>query len=523
LELFRDELLRVEALRNVHLASLRQLERMFARGAKSEDISETVEIAIEAATKQAEQEGRELQLYFEKRCILSSDGRINLDYKLPCRYNDEHDLQAMVEWFDKSAGELSYLYAILAIECHDELIAWSREPNRSTWDAAKETAVVRISAHLGHTKVVNIFLRKSVHEEFHSLRRSRFYAKILGVAEAGKVSDLSLYLYECNKLDLPSDPIVNDSEAIPFAIGIEGRRKRRNAVASSLIGCVVFGCLYGQAQLSVQVSEGRIGNGHREVLKLVVLHSLADVESCVRAAALILHDTNKILSYERCIDLVLYLINDLDLDVLRCKDDINRISEQFVHFMIFESHKKKATNLSRLQILFKGWLNVILDLGFDIQSLKFDPFGHERRKSLASVLVECQAEQCRAWSQFDLIKQNGSLHEINRSVDNGDIRLTVRFENGLLFTHLAAAYDRLDVLQWLIEEKGMSLDSCDANGRTVVDVARASDASSINRWISREKARKAISTFASSHFRRRVCLKQYLSLRHCICLIQARQ
>ena len=38
-----------------------------ARGAQSEEISETIEIAIEAATEQAEQEGRELQLYFEKK------------------------------------------------------------------------------------------------------------------------------------------------------------------------------------------------------------------------------------------------------------------------------------------------------------------------------------------------------------------------------------------------------------------------------------------------------------------------
>lgn len=131
-----------------------------ARGAQSEEISETIEIAIEAATEQAEQEGRELQLYFEKKCILSSDGTINLDCKLPCNYNEEHDLREMVEWFDKSAGELSYLYAVLAIECNAELIAWSRARKKSTWDAEKEMAVVRIAAYLGHTSVVDIFLRK---------------------------------------------------------------------------------------------------------------------------------------------------------------------------------------------------------------------------------------------------------------------------------------------------------------------------------------------------------------------------
>lgn len=294
-------------------------------------------------------------------------------------------------------------------------------------------------------------------------------------------------------------------------------------MATSLIGCVVFGCLYGQAQLDIQASGGLIGDGHRKVLKLVVSHSLADVGSYVRAAALILRDMNKIFSYERCIDLLLYLIADLDLDVLRCQEDINRTSEQFVYYMISESHKKKTTDLSRLQAVFKRWLNLISDLGFDIQSLKFDPFGHKRRKALGSILVACQAEQRRTWSQFDLIKQKGSLDEIKRAVRNGGIRLTVRYEHGLPFTHLAAAYDRLDVLQWLVEEKGMSLDSCDESCRTVAEVAEAIDASSIVKWISREKAREVISTFASSHFWRRRALKQYLSLRRCICTIQAWQ
>ena len=97
---------------------------------------------------------------------------------------------------------------------------------------------------------------------------------------------------------------------------------------------------------------------------------------------------------------------------MRCQEDINRTSEQFVYYMISESHKKKTTDLSRLQALFKRWLNLISDLGFDIQSLTFDPFGHQRRKALGSISVACQAEQRRTWSQFDLIKQKGSLDEI---------------------------------------------------------------------------------------------------------------
>jgi hypothetical protein len=141
---------------------------------------------------------------------------------------------------------------------------------------------------------------------------------------------------------------------------------------------------------------------------------------------------SKIFSEERCIDMPLYLFADLDLDVLRCQEDIYRISEQFVYYMISESHQKKAANLLRLQALLMGWLNSISYLGLDIQSLKFDPFGHERRKSLANVFVACQAEQSRTWSQFDLIEHQGSLNE-------------------------------MDMLQWFLEESGMTLDSCDSD------------------------------------------------------------
>jgi hypothetical protein len=268
----------------------------------------------------------------------------------------------MVEWHDKSAVEVSCLYVVLTIECYDELISWSRAHERSTWDAKKETAAVRIAAYLGHMSVMDIFLRERVNEESLSSRASRFYAAILGAAEAGKVSDLALYLHECRNLDMPSDPIVNDFEMIPF--GVESVVKRRNAVASSLVGCVIFGYLYGGALFDLQASEGHhIGNGHKEVLKLVMSNSLADVGSLVRAVAFVLRDLFKPFFYERCIDLLLYLITDLKLDVLHCQKDVNRISEQFVHYMIFEAGRKKDADLSNLQALFERWLNFVSDLG----------------------------------------------------------------------------------------------------------------------------------------------------------------
>ena len=523
LGLFRDQLLRLDALRNVQLASLRELERLFARGAESEEIGKIIDLTIEVATEQACLESRDLQSYFEEKWIISFDGRINLDCMLSCKYNQDHDLRGMVEWHDKSAVEVSCLYAVLVIECYDELISWSRVRERSTWDAKKETAAVRIAAYLGHMSVVDIFLRERVHEKSLSSRASLLYAAILGAAEAGKVDDLALYLHECGDLNLPSDPIVSDFEMIPF--GIERGVERQNAVASSLVGCVVFAYLYGGALFDLQASEGPIGYGHKEVLKLVVSNSLADVGSLVRAVAFVLRDLFKPFPYERCIDLILYLNTDLGLDVLHCQEDVNRISEQFVNYMIFEAGRKKGADLSRLQALLKGWLDFVSDLGFDIQSLKYDSSRSEskRRKALASTMASCQAQQLRTWSQFNLIKENKSLDEIKRAVQKGDIRLNVRYENGMLSTHMAAAYDRLDVLKWLVEEKEMSLDACDTLGRTVGKVAEISNTSAIIQWIAREKSKMVISIFASSHFRGRRVFKQWARLRRCVRIIQACQ
>jgi hypothetical protein len=155
----------------------------------------------------------------------------------------------------------------------------------------------------------------------------------------------------------------------------------------------------------------------------------------------------------------------------------------------------------RLKALLEGWLKLISNLGFDIQSLKLDSsYGIKPQDFFAKALALCQSEQRHTWSHFNLITENRSFDEIKCAIQTGDTRLTVRYENGLLLTHVAAAYDRLEVLQWLVEEKGMSLNSCDARGRSVADVAEASNASSTVEWISREKARKTISTFASSIF-----------------------
>jgi hypothetical protein len=77
------------------------------------------------------------------------------------------------------------------------------------------------------------------------------------------------------------------------------------------------------------------------------------------------------------------------------------------------------------------------------------------------------------------------------------------YRQGLLLTHLTAVYDLPDVLKWLVNEKGMSLEARDGNGRTVPEASKQAKVENTCDWITRGREMHAISKFLSSNFRRR--------------------
>eukprot|EP00957_Ditylum_brightwellii_P104495 7961600-Ditylum_brightwellii.AAC.1 len=66
---------------------------------------------------------------------------------------------------------------------------------------------------------------------------------------------------------------------------------------------------------------------------------------------------------------------------------------------------------------------------------------------------------------------------------------------GLYLSHLSAAYNRVDVLEWLVEAEHVTLDQLDHSDRTVLDVAKASKATAALEWIARRNAEAKISAF----------------------------
>jgi hypothetical protein len=114
----------------------------------------------------------------------------------------------------------------------------------------------------------------------------------------------------------------------------------------------------------------------------------------------------------------------------------------------------------------RRWFDVASSLGFDIQTnANTSSILHLEISEFVSSL---KANQRRQWAKFDVIKKGCLLDSILGAFESGVLELTSCDSEGFLVTHLAAAYDRVDVLRWLTESKGASLDSVSGSGRTVI-------------------------------------------------------
>jgi len=517
LNVFRGQLLRIDALSKVMEKTIWEIGRLFAQGAPGEVIAGAIELAMKLGSEVGLDEGRKIEAYFSDWEILSSDGKINLDGQVDCDYGEDHPLRGMVQGSGESLASLSRLYTVLAIEGHSELIKWTRSEGRSRWDEEKEIAVVRITAYLGHQDVVDIFLRRKAGEEFASSEADCYKAAILGAAEAGKICELVSYWDEYRKMDAPLDFITCDFEYV--LPGYEGYEERKEIVATSLVGCI-SACLLDAGDRGSELTSTDCARAERlAVVKWLVSEGLAAAKSFVQVVSQILSDQYDLHSYERCLDLFNYLINELDVDLSQCHEEIGQISEAYLTRKV-----GMKSDQERLVALVVRWLEFASLLGFDMQSLKLEGMlGDETQQKLCDALVSIQAEQLRTWSQFDLVKDECSLAEIKQAVEGGDINLGLRYRGGFLLTHLAAAYDRLDVLQWLVEEKDMSLGASDSLGRSVLEVAQASNAVAVADWIALNTAGNVVAVFASSHFRRRRALREKLTLLQSITTIQSWQ
>ena len=168
------------------------------------------------------------------------------------------------------------------------------------------------------------------------------------------------------------------------------------------------------------------------------------------------------------------------------------------------------------------WLADLADDGVDIQQL-ISPSYHRRRSDTNQFppkLKELEKKQLHNWSSFDIVKQEGTLEEIQTAIEQGTLPLYGRDRGGLLLTHLSVAYDRVDLIEWLVLTKGMDIKSMDGQSRTALDVAKASKATSSTKWITELLARRIIASFTQQNYHRLLAVRKHQRLTKATTTIQ---
>eukprot|EP00985_Skeletonema_marinoi_P014014 scaffold7020_cov141-Skeletonema_marinoi.AAC.9 len=500
LEVVRAKILRVNALLEVVKISRKELRQILARGGRVTDVQEILSIHS-AATDALIREGYDTstRTYHPPTGSFydSSDfDPIDMDESLhSVEYDEGHPLRKQLLFMFGTGFDLSSIHIVLATEGYSELMSFCLS-NFSGWTATMELDVVRISTYFGHSTIAEMFLSEGP-KTLLSGASDRHSEAILGAGEALRYRDLVALV---ERFGSPSDPIdVLESE------------KDDDDDDEGLSESLVVTVLNGYVRQTFDRDTDNITT--LKTLSFVVDKLEYSHDEVLLAMVLITRKLNTFTEIHCILDISKNVINMMGLQPIHRHEQIRQlceaVAEQTIPLVLFGNG---AENIDEVSIILQ-WLGRMADSGIDIQHLikgsrldKFYKIYHLAEVfanlQFTSGLRDLEQKQQREWSNFAIVKKGGSLIEIQGAVDRGDLKVHARDQGGLLLTHLSAAYDRVDLLEWLVVTKCMQLDSKDIEGRTALDIAQASKALQAMKWIAERTARNTITSFLRRNYHR---------------------
>ena len=356
--------------------------------------------------------------------------------------------------------------------------------------------VVRVAAYFGHSSIVDNFVTD---DEELSPKIAR--AAICGAGEACRYRDLVQLV---SQFGTPHDQLTRNMKKINKMKGdsnldYEQRSKLiLSFTGNSLLCAVLNGYVqaYGKNELNtLQFLVNNLGYTHDSIL--FVLEVLWD--SCylrLRGGSFFVFFVNM----TKALNLYPFMHHK------RMRSLCETVAKSFENGIRISKDEEDEAELKCLE-----WLEYLADKeGIDIQQL-ISPSSHRYlsdTNQFPPKLIELEKKQLNNWSSFDIVKQEGTLEEIQAAIEQGRLALNGRDRGGLLLTHLSAAYDRVDLLEWLVLTKGMNIKSMDGQSRTVLDVAKASKAASSTKWITELEARRTIASFTQQNYHRLLAVRK---------------
>lgn len=393
------------------------------------------------------------------------------------RYGNVDPVSNIIRWTEEGGLRDP---EFLAIQGYTELLQFCLT-NLPGWTATIELNVVRMASFFGHSAMVEMLLCPASANMLLSDSKDRQSAAILGAGQALRYNDLVSFTTMYG--------------AIPDSMKGKGRDEEENCeekpqVTDSLLYAVITGYLEEQYDDEVDNKETlrtliylveHLSYSHEDILYVVgrVLDRRAYIPGHLLSV----------------IDLLWSIIDKLGLQPACYLMQTQKIC------MIMASNSKTDKSPGELVSKVSEFIGRISNAGMGI-----DVFDEElscyRENELSKKLIKLKQKQVADWSQFDLIKKGGSLTDIQKVIEDGGLTISSRDRGGLLLTHLSAAYDRLDLLEWLVVKKGMDLDLVDGQRRSTLDVAKASKAAAATKWIIEWKANNTIQSFLRRNFYR---------------------
>ena len=493
----RDILLRATVMIKMTGISDKMFRNIITHGGSPIDVDEVLRIGI-AVKKYLVDEGyANSSFHYDYHEISWCVKPIDMSAYSHYDYPEEHTLFKQLAFCRKKRFELSHVHIVLATEGFYELLEYCLR-NMQGWTADMELDVVRLAAFNCHLSICELFLKG---EGLISDLNCRFRVAMLGLAEAcnsrGMIHLLESYGDEC--------VLVKDGRLS----GEADCEHRTTYVDQSLVCAVLNGYINFPSDKDIkifQVLVDRLDYSHEDILyafKIFVLY-FRFTGDC--------HDW-----MGRFVDLLQGAFKALDLQPMYHQEQMQAICQEIVETFDREhgSNRNYTDDDKAVEHEVLKWVGEMADQGLDIQNVAVNVAKNSYRPGKCEFTVqflEFGKIQLRSWSRLDAMISKMSLEEIQDVIEQDMLSIHACSYGGLMLTHLSAAYDRVDLLEWLVVNKGMKLDSKDGQHRNVLEVAKAAQATSTTKWIVEHQAGRTVVVFMQRHRHRILAIRKQLRL-----------
>eukprot|EP00985_Skeletonema_marinoi_P006234 scaffold2699_cov140-Skeletonema_marinoi.AAC.8 len=497
----RAAILRIDILVNVAKSSFSAIKDILQRGGRVDELGEL--LRINASAREA---------VMTEMGDISIDERHDLSYSLrPFKMTERlsqqrkhNPVSQLLLFAEKGYGVQERAHIVLAAEGYTELLRFCLS-NISGWNAAMELNVIRTASFFGYVSIVEMLGSPDGAFALSSDEKERHNAAILGAGQALRYRDLEFLV----KTDEGRD-IGNWIEGGSFKDYYQSNLKKEGRVQQMMNETLIVSVLMGCTR-ELFDSDADHKNGTK-TLRLFVDNLIYTHDDIMCAMELLFYrDAYRIGSMTCVLDLLQTVMDALGIQPISHSKRIQGICEKVV---------RTARDSEEAVFPVTSFLLKVTIAGIDIQEIGEDSYCFQQngfRKSLSDL----QQKQRSDWSRFDIVKKGGSSTDIQQLMKDGGLTADSRDRGGLLLTHLSAAYDRVDLLEWLVVSEGMDLDALDAQHRTTLDVAKASKASLATKWIIERKAKAIIGSFLRRNYYHALHMRRLQKSKDAATLIQS--